>query len=78
MVRFLEKYEVKDDIQKASTRELSQENKMTGIQNVYQKDTSEKRAQYKGRIRIEFNQEFYFPHSVLKSRINQLYNSSSP
>ena len=41
MVRFLEKYEVKDDIQKASTRELSQENKMTGIQNVYQKDISD-------------------------------------
>ena len=50
-------------------------NKMTGIQDGYQKDTSEKRAQFIGR-NIELNQEFHFAHPVLKSRINQIYNSS--
>ena len=48
---------------------------MTSIQNGYQKDTVEKRAQYIGK-NIELNQEFSFAHPVLKSRINQIYNSS--
>ena len=50
-------------------------NKMTGHHDGYKKDTAEKRAQFIGR-NIELNKEFYFAHPVIKSRINQIYNSS--
>ena len=49
-------------------------NRMTSIHDGYQKDTVEKRAQFIGR-NIELNQESFFAHPVIKSRINQIYKS---
>ena len=50
-------------------------NQMTSIQDGYQKDASSKRAQFIDR-NINLNQEFSLAHPELKSRINQIYNSS--
>ena len=50
-------------------------NRLTGNQNGYQKDVTEKRAQFI-RKNAELNQEFYFAHPAVKSQINHIYNSS--
>ena len=50
-------------------------NRLTSAMDGYQKDATEKRAQFIER-NIDLNQEFYFAHPAVKSRINQIYNSS--
>ena len=50
-------------------------NKLTSTLDGFQKDAIEKRAQFIGK-NVELNQEFYLAHPVVKSRINQIYNSS--
>ena len=50
-------------------------NKMSGVLDGYQNDTREKRAQYIGK-NVDLNQEFCLAHPAVKSRINQIYNSS--
>ena len=50
-------------------------NRLTSTMDGYQKDATEKRAQFIEK-NIDLNQEFYFAHPAVKSRINQIYNSS--
>ena len=50
-------------------------NKMSGVLDGYQNDAKEKRAQYIGK-NVDLNQEFCPAHPAVKSRINQIYNSS--
>ena len=50
-------------------------NKMCSVQDGYQQDAKEKRAQYIER-NCELNQEFSFSHPEIKCQINRIYNSS--
>ena len=50
-------------------------NRITGLMDGYSSDVREKRARFIER-NCELNQEFYFAHPEVKSRINMIYNSS--
>ena len=52
-------------------------NKVTGILDGLSQDTKIKRARYIER-NAELNQEFHFVHPEIKTKINQVYNSSFP
>ena len=52
-------------------------NKVTGIMDGLSQDIKIKRARYIER-NVELNQEFYFAHPEIKTKINQVYNSSFP
>ena len=50
-------------------------NRICNVQDGYQQDAKEKRAQYIER-NCELNQEFSFSHPEVKCQINRIYNSS--
>ena len=50
-------------------------NKITNVLDGHQQDATEKRAMFIQR-NVELNSEFYLAHPILKTKINQIYNTS--